>query len=194
MAGRRGVQAVIGHYRTAAALLAFTLLGAAPAPRVIPHPGGGPALVVPSDSPVRFTGFDKDGAAHFSGRFELSGAFIYGCEHDCEGPISVDDLSLQLVPDEALAERLPHWQERGDRMAVYIDGAARLTSSVIGRRQKAALLSGRLADVRGHITITVDDYAADFGCDYSPFYSARFVALAMPPKLAQIELDGAFGC
>jgi hypothetical protein len=180
--------------RIATALAALILLGAASAPTVIPHPGGGPALVVPSDSPVRFTGFDKDGAAHFSGRFELSGAFTYGCEYDCEGPVGEDSLSFQLVPDRQLARRLPHWENRGDGMVLYIDRAVRLTRLIATRQQQAGLLSGKLTDVRGRISITVDDYVADFGCDYSPAYSARFVALAKPPELAQIEVDGDFGC
>ena len=79
-------------------------------------------------------------------------------------------------------------------MAVYVDRADRLASSITTRQQHAALLSGKLADVRGRLAITVDDYVADFGCDYSPAYSARFVELAKPPQLAQIEVDGDFGC
>lgn len=182
------------YSRAAIGVLALALVGAAPPAKVIPHPGGGPALVVPRNSPVRFTGFDKNGAAHFSGRFELSGAFTYGCEYDCEGPVEEDSLSLALVPDTELAKRLPHWEDRGDRMAVYVDRADRLASSITTRQQHAALLSGKLADVRGRLAITVDDYVADFGCDYSPAYSARFVELAKPPQLAQIEVDGDFGC
>jgi hypothetical protein len=143
---------------------------------------------------VQFTGFDKDGVAHFSGRFELSGAFVYGCEYDCEGTVGENSLSFDLVPDPELAKRLPHWEERGDDMVVSIDGADPLAPSLATREQKAALLSGKLDDVRGRIAITVDDYSADFGCDYSPYYSARFVALAKPPRLAQIDVDANFAC
>ena len=177
-----------------AALLLSLMVGAAPADKVIPHPGGGPALIVPSASPVKFKGFDKDGVAHFRGRFELRGAFTYGCEYDCEGSAAENSLSFELIPDADLAKRLPHWQERGDGMVIYIANADRLESAVATRQQEAALLSGKLAGIRGRISITVDDYTADFGCDYSPAYSARFVALKKPPKLAQVEIKADFGC
>lgn len=177
-----------------AALLAFVSIGAAPGDRTVPHPGGGPSLVIPADSPVKFRGFDKDGAAHFTGHLLLTGSFIYGCEVDCEGPVTEGDLEIQVLPDPELARRLPHWKDRGKGMVIDIEPQGRLGQSLATGKQRAELLAGKRPDVRGRISIIVDDYVTDFGCDYSPAYSARFVKLAKPPMLAQIPVDGDFGC
>jgi hypothetical protein len=181
--------------RVLTALFSLALLGAAPADRVIPHPGGGPALVIPAGSPVHFRGFDKNGVAHFSGRFLMTGSFTYGCNVDCEEvPLPRGNLDFNLVPDLELMKRLPHWQDRGDDMVIYIDRASRLESAIVSQKQLAGLLSGKDQDVRGRIAIMVDDYTADFGCDYSPAYSARFVSLPKPPTIAELKVDGDFGC
>jgi hypothetical protein len=166
--------------------LAAILAGATPAQKVIPRPAGGPALVDPAGSPVRFRGFDKEGAARFDGRFVLSGYFTYGCEYDCEGASAEQDLVFQIVPDPDLAKRLPRWTNSGD-LAIDIRQTEKLRSKIATKEQVSALLSGSMADVHGHIAIVVDDFAADFGCDYSPYYSARFVAVAAAPKPAEAQ-------
>jgi hypothetical protein len=179
------------------AALALTALpaGAAPGDKVYPHPGGGPALIVPAGSPVRFTGFDKNGVANFSGRFVLSGNFTYGCRLDCDTvPIDPNALELNLLPDPDLAKRLPHWDGRGNEMVVEVDRISGLRAKVASPDQIAKILSGKIQEVRGRIAIVVDHYVADFGCDYSPYYAARFVSVAKPAKLAQIEINGDFGC
>jgi hypothetical protein len=181
--------------RLFAALAALLLLGASPANRTIPRPGGGPALIIPAGSPVKFRGFDENGVAHFDGRFLLIGSFTYGCNIDCEElPIPRDNLEFNLVPDQQLMKRLPHWQDRGGDMVIYLTRTSRLERALVGQKQLAALLSGKTKDVRGRIAIMVDGYTADFGCDYSPSYSARFVSLPKPPTIAQIEVNGDFGC
>jgi hypothetical protein len=168
--------------------------GAAPGDKMYAHPGGGPALVVPAASPVRFKGFDKDGAANFSGRFTLTGTFVYGCQVDCEPPTVADNLEFEVLPDPELAKRLPHWHGKGDGMVIDISGAGKLTRTLANQRQLAALLSGKIPDIRGRISIVVDSFAADFGCDYSPYYGARFISVAKPPEIAKLEINGDFGC
>ena len=164
--------------------LATLLTAATPAQKVIPRPTGGPALISPAGSPVEFQGFDKDGAARFDGRFVLSGYFTYGCEFDCEGASAEQDLVFQILPDPDLAKRLPRWTNTGD-MVIDIREAEKLRPRIATSRQVSALLSEKSADVHGHIAIVVDNFAADFGCDYSPYYSARFVAVAAAPKPAE---------
>lgn len=86
--------------RLAMAPFVLLLFGAAPAEQLIPFPGGyGEALIMPAASPVRFSGFNKEGeqyvGARFSGRFVLTGRFSWGCNWDCDGssPISERDNS-----------------------------------------------------------------------------------------------------
>ena len=169
------------------------LVGAVPGPRTVPHPGGGPALIIPAASPVRFRGFDKNGVARFDGQFLLSGTFTLNCDM-CEQPATEDDVVLYVVPDQQFAQRMPHWQGRGDRMAIEISNIERLKHSIATSRQVAGVASGKIRELHGRISIVADHYVADLGCDNSPYYAARFVKLPRPAKLAQLKVDGDFGC
>jgi hypothetical protein len=177
-------------------LLPFLLLlaGANPPDRVFPYPGGGPALIVPARSPAQFTGFDEDGGARFSGRFVLSGTFVYHCEIECEPGMKEADLSFGIMPDRELAKRLPHWQDRGDGMIVDVSPIEKLRGKIAPRNRIDELLAGKIPDIRGRISVVVEDYSAGYGCDYSPYYSARFVSVVKPPQLAQNEAEPNFGC
>ena len=180
--------------RSLALAAALLLAGAAPGARVVPYPPGGPPLIIPAGSPVHFTGFTKDGGARFSGRFVLSGTFVYHCEVECEPGMTEKDLSLGIVPDPELAARLPHWKDRGDNMIVDLSRAGSLTGKLAPRGHVADLLAGKVPDIRGHIAVVVDRFGADYGCDYSPYYSARFISVAKPPKLASNSIEPNFGC
>jgi hypothetical protein len=173
--------------RFAAIPLAMLLAAATPTQKIIPRPTGGPALINPAESPIEFQGFDKEGTARFHGRFVLSGYFTYGCEFDCQGAsITEQDLVFRIMPDPDLAKRLPRWTNSGD-LAIDIRQMEKMKSRIATKEQVRALLSGSIVDVHGHIAILVDDFVADFGCDYSPNYSARFVAVAAPPKPAEAQ-------
>jgi hypothetical protein len=178
----------------AALFIAVIPAGAAPGDTVIARPGGGPALIVPAASPVRFTGFDENGVARFSGRFLLTGSFVYDCPADCDPGMTRDDVELQLIPDPELAARLPHWQDRGDRMVVEISTFKNIEPIIAGGHTLDDLLTGKISDVRGRLEIRVYDFAADFGCDYSPYYSAQFEALAKPIQVADVPIDGNVRC
>lgn len=174
--------------------LALLLAGAAPGERIVPYPTGGPPLIIPAGSPVHFTGFTKDGGARFSGRFVLSGTFVYHCEVECEPGMTEADLALGIVPDPALAVRLPHWQDRGDNMIVDLSRTGPLKGKLASSREVSDLLAGKVSDIRGRIAVVVDRYAADYGCDYSPYYSARFISIAESPQLAKSRIEPNFGC
>jgi hypothetical protein len=174
--------------------LALLLLGAAPAAKVIPLPHvEGEALVIPPDSPVQFRGFDKQGAAHFNGRFTVSGSFTYGCELECNPPIKEWQENFVVTPDPALAKRLPHFKLRNGATRLYVTQATRLTSTFGTPAKRVALRSGKLANLHGRVSIVVDGFEASIVCD-GPNYTARFVAVAKPAKLAASPDKTEYGC
>jgi hypothetical protein len=180
--------------RLAAALLTALLVSATPAPTIILHPDiKGEALIVPANSPVKFSHFDKYGVAHFKGRFVLNGTFfIEGCESDCPG-FAQEDLGIDVFPDPKLEASLPHWKVHNNDILMTIRPEGRLMGVVTGSRQRAALVSGKSSDIRGSIAIVVDDFQTSLECDSANF-SARFIALAKAPKIAQVEFKGNYGC
>jgi hypothetical protein len=142
---------------------------------------------------MKFVHFDKEGGAHFSGRFVLSGLFAYGCEVECQGKITEDCLVLTIVPDPEVAARLPRWKVHDNDIKIYLTREAPLARAIATPKQKAALLSGKLPEIRGHIAVVVDDFQTAIECD-SASYSARFVAIAKPPKRETKAPDGNYGC
>jgi hypothetical protein len=178
--------------RTLVALLSLALISATPAgkAREIPWvPGSDEAIVIPAASPVRFKGFNKDHYAVFSGRFVLTGTFVYGCNVDCDPPNP--DVEADIIPDPGSA--LPHWKLRSGDMLIYLVDGERLANQIVSRQERAALLAGKVKDVRKHVSILVDDFQAGIECD-SPFYSARFIAVAKPLKLASAKTEANYGC
>jgi hypothetical protein len=180
--------------RIALVPVAALLMSATPQARVIPLANGeGEALVVPANSPVRFSGFGKYDVARFRGRFVLTGTFVYGCEIECEPPLQSDEVFVRIVPDAASAAILPRWMIRNGDMRIYLVGGDRLANAIVTRSEKAALLAGKVGDVRRQVAIVVDDYRAGIECD-SASYTARYVSLARPAQLASAKMEGDFGC
>lgn len=174
--------------------LALLMVGAAPAARVIPLPDDQEeALIIPAGSPVKFRNFDQYGRAHFSGRFVLTGSFTYGCEVDCDGPVRDAFFRFDVVPDPVLAARLPHWKVHHNDTMISVSREAPLVRRITTLKQRADIKSQRVPDIRGRITIVVEEFEAGLDCDSANF-SARFVALAKPPSFARIELNGNYGC
>lgn len=175
------------------------LLSAAPSPQVIPLPdkeAAGEALVIPADSPVQFRGWNKYGYAQFAGRFVLTGRFMYGCgESDCQGdgPIKESDLTLSVVPDPALAARLPNWKIRHNDMMILISRWRPLKHSLGTAAERRLLLSGKTPYLSGRISIVVDHFETGIECDSANF-GARFVEVTKPPKLALTQFTGDYGC
>jgi hypothetical protein len=185
--------------RVAVLPLALLLISATRAEQVIRVPGNEEeALIVPYDSPVKFRYFDGYGVAHFTGRFILTGTFTYECA-DCESGAPIDppakesDITLEIVPDATLSARLPHWKVHKQDVMIDIRRASLLRGMIASQRQRADLLSGKLDAVRGRVAITIEDFQTDIECD-SAGYWANFVSVVRPPKLAQVRLDGNYGC
>jgi hypothetical protein len=177
----------------AAIPMAALITGATPAPQYIPLGDYDESMVVPANSPVTFRHFGKHhDSAYFSGRFVLEGVFILDCDY-CEPGYKDNQLRLIIVPDPAIAARLPHWKRHDNDIAIFITDARPFIDAISTSAERTALLSGKLVEVRGRAAIVVDRYEADLECD-SADYSAHFVAIAKPPELAEVELKGDFGC
>ena len=182
--------------RSLIALLSLALVSAAPAHQAafIPwNPGDEEGLVIPASSPVRFTHWDKEHYARFSGRFVLTGTFVYGCNVECGPPMQDADIEADIIPDPALAAALPHWKLRNGDLLIYLVDGERLAKQIVTRRERAALMAGKVPDVRKHVAIVVDDFQTGIECD-SPFFSARFIALAKPVQIAQRKVEPNYGC
>jgi hypothetical protein len=176
----------------AAISLAVVAVGAAPGPRYVPLGKYGEAVVIPSGSPVKFHHFDQYDSALFSGKFVLEGVFVLDCDF-CEPGYKDNEIRLSIVPDPAIAGRLPRWKVHREDVSIVITNAAAFLRAVSTPTQRKLLLSGKLDEVRGRAAIVVDQYEAHLDCD-SANYSARFVAIAKPPKVAKAKVKGDFGC
>lgn len=181
--------------RALIASLSLALMSASPnsKPREIPSGLGEEALVVPDGSPVHFLRYDKDYLGRFSGQFVLTGTFFYGCEIECDPPLQKDQVFAAIVPDPVVASTLPHWKIRNNDMRIYLVNGDRLARKIVSPAERAAILSGKLDDIRRHVAIVVNDFRAGIDCD-SASYSAHFVAIAKPAQVATAKLDGDYGC
>lgn len=178
--------------RTAAIPLAALIVGAAAGPSYIPLGKYDEGLVIPANSPVMFQHFDQYDSAQFRGTFVLEGVFVLDCDF-CEPGYKDNEIRLSIIPDPAIAARLPHWKKHDNDIAIVITNAGSFMRAVSTPDQRRLLLSGKLDEVRGRAAIVVDQYEASLDCD-SADYSARFVAIAQPPKIAKVEFKGDFGC
>jgi hypothetical protein len=172
---------------------ALLLLGAAPAPTIIPHPEyANHRLIIPHDSPVKFRRWQEHGVAIFDGQFVLAGSWSYGCAFDCGDPPDEAYYQFELRPDPAFAGRMPHWNSSSD-MSVIITREDRLVRSVVAPDLRAALRADKVPYVMGRVSIVVDEFRTGFSCD-SPYFSARFVAIAKAQKLARPDFSGVSSC
>ena len=180
--------------RLAVLPIAALLISAAPAAQEIPWRGSGSrwVLVVPHGSPVKFRGWHEYGYARFEGRFVLTGEYALTLTDNCERPGTEDCLTLDIEPDPAIAARLPHLKDDSD-VWITIRDERRFLRSIAGPQQRAALLAGKIRSVTGRTSIVVDQLWAGGDCEQA-WYSARFVAIAKPSKLARTEFTGGFGC
>ena len=144
---------------------------------------------------MRFRSWHKYGYAQFDGRFVLTGAYALTLTSPelCEARRREDCLVMDIEPDRAIAARLPHLKNGRRDMWITIRNERRLIQSIISSRQRVALLAGKTQSVTGRTSIVVDQFSVAGDCD-SVWYSARFLAIARPPKLARGRFSGGFGC
>jgi hypothetical protein len=182
------------HARLVAIPFALVLMSAVPADQVIALPGlEGEAIVIPHNSPVHFRGWGENDVAHFSGKFVLAGTYSYGCEFCDDWPIKTDELSLKIVPDAAMASRLPHWRLRSGNKGIFIDASKSLNRTIGTPDELRALKAGKIDDIHGNVSVLVDHFDAAIECDGAA-YSARLVAVIKRPTVRRNNLDGSYGC
>lgn len=152
----------------------------------------GETLVIPAASPVKFTGFEEH-VSRYKGQFTLTGTLVYRCDVDCDVPIDPRNFVIFVIPDPAQAQSLPYWKTRRSEIHVYFENDEALAKSVISTAERKSLLSGKTADIRKRVALTVDDFILGIDCD-SASYRARFVALAKPPVLVRSRKAIDAGC
>src|SRR4030095_16057270 len=105
-------------------------------------------IVIPAGSPLRLISSsspNRDIQAAFRGRFTLSGSYKvegYG-----------EEASLTFWPDRKSRDMLPHWQDRDVPEEMDISHAWAFAQAVLPPDQLQKLKTGKLASVRGRVTI-----------------------------------------
>ena len=88
---------------------------------------------------------------------------------------------------------MPYWKTRRSEIRIQFDNGEQLAEAVVGAAERKALLAGKVSDVRKRVSLKVDDFRLGLDCD-SAFYSARFVAIARPPRIARTSRQMDEGC
>ena len=171
------------------------LISATPARRQIEFPRSDWVIAIPLGSPVKFDRWRDPATAQFDGRFVLTGEYALQLIPDelCGLQTREDCLVLEVKPDRAIANRLPHVEDRGGELWITIRDERRLIDGIVTRSQRAALLGGKTQSVTGRVSIIVDQFWVGGECD-GVWYSARFVKLAEPLQLARTKFKGGVGC
>lgn len=132
-------------------------------------------VAVPERSPARFSRHDHEGVAWFSGRFQLTGTYIYGyVTDDPKAENTTGDLQLVFIPDRRERRKLPYWRLGGRVDEVLIVNSDAFVQAVIDPALVAALKRRELEALRGQITVVVEDYRVQVDCNW-PTYQVAFV-------------------
>lgn len=183
--------------RSLATVLACAMLAHGSAalsePGASPDPPA-PRLHTPPDSPVGRGTVDPERLfATFAGRFVLTGEFTYGCRVDCTAPIDPEGMALQVVPDPALAKRLPYWgYGKPKPIVIEIFNADLFVARAISEDQMRKLRSGELAFVTGRVVMEVEALRTGIECD-SVWYGADLVRVLEAPVPKAVPPAGG-GC
>lgn len=174
------------------AFLGLPAVAASPDPKTVPF-GNSDRLIVPTDSPVRFSGFDSKQppmTAAFEGRFLLTGTYYYG-DNDFNDS-GDDDPSLYaflpqayIIPDDDVATRLPRFAIRNRRQTIFISNPSAFAGAVVSKALARRVRCRHCGDVTGHIAIWVDRFTAGIECDNS-VYEVRFLSIYKPARLALV--------
>ena len=175
------------------AVLALFLqpLAAADSPSTIPLPRGVDMIVIPPDSPVRFTSMGKHGLAKFNGRFVLSGTYYYGDNEYNDGPEVY--LTLYFVPDPQVAARLPYFKIRGRPNVIFITNSDDFVKAVIPKRTLGKLARKGSPHASGKVSIWADGLKTRIECD-APEYMAHFASVYKPATQLVAAYKPDVGC
>jgi hypothetical protein len=145
-------------------------------------------IVFPPGSPVAPVATDEPAAAHFAGRFTMTGRI------HVETAAAGADPVLYFVPDERIARHLPYFADLGRVQRIEFDNPATFLEDAIPADIRTRLASGGIAAVAGRARIVVDGLHASVDCD-QPAYAVSFVAaelveLAAVPRASPPDRDG----
>src|ERR1700712_689922 len=114
--------ASVNRFATAFAAVLLLVQPVIAKPVEIALPDKADTVVVPDGSPLKFSKFDAEHQAVFTGNLTLSGTFYYG-DNEYNDGTSVD-LTLYFMPDAATVAHLPYLKTRGKaENLVVTDGA-----------------------------------------------------------------------
>ncbi len=159
--------------------------------RIIPVPGGHDAIVVPSNSPVRFAAFKALNAARFEGRFILSGTYTYGDEIGKDS--SQRNLMLSFTPDPGNAARLPYRKNYGRIDTVSIVNKDEFIRAAIPKKKLAAVRTGRVPYATGKIAMWADALEVYVECD-TQYSTVHFISIYKPARLLAARSVPESGC
>jgi hypothetical protein len=166
---------------TRIALLLLLFLGAsalaAPPPKPVPfHDAKGrgiDSIIIPLNSPVRFTGWLEGNVARFEGRFVLEGTYYYG--DAAHGPEFSGE--AHIVPDRNA--RFPLLVKRNGLRTITIDNPEIFAEAVIpaGVLKSVRRKGGGYAS--GHVAIRAEGFTIGIVCD-RPSYGTHFASIYRP--------------
>jgi hypothetical protein len=140
----------------------------------------GDELVVPPDSPARFSAFEQYEVADFTGQFVLTGTYRYGyLTKNPADDATYGELDLYFVPDRKFAATLPYWRRRGKVSEVHFKNDKAFVKAVISNDVVMKLRRKKIFSTSGRASIWVENYQAWLECD-SPNYAVRFISLHNP--------------
>jgi hypothetical protein len=155
---------------------------------------GGIDLVVPADSPARPLATDRDrGFVEFDGRFVISGPYSIECDELLDEPCTRDNVVLFIEPDATLFERLPKWENGGDKPLIAITHATGFIEANLDSSTLEQLQSGSIMRKTGHASFVVENFATGLDCE-AAWYSARLVSFGSVASADDRTPQGTTGC
>ena len=131
------------------------------------------SILIPLQSPVRFSGWLEGNVARFEGRFVLEGTYYYG--DSASGSDFVGE--AHIVPDRNA--RFPLLMKRSGARAIKIDNPEIFAQTVIpaGVLQSVRRKGGGYAS--GHVAIRAEGFTVAIACD-RPSYGTHFASVYRP--------------
>jgi hypothetical protein len=149
-------------------------------------------IAVPADSPVHYSGSSKkygdEPVANFPEKFLLTGTYYYGDNDfndsgDQNPSKYVFDPMAYIVPDTAIAARLPHFVKRGGPVFIFLKNPVAFARAVVPDRTARQVRCRTCGVASGHIEVWVDQLSVGIACD-NPDYEARFLSVNRLRKTA----------
>jgi hypothetical protein len=176
----------------AAFVIALVATSSARADREIPF--NTDRITIPADSPVHYSGSSKkygdEPVANFPGKFLLTGTYYYGDNDfndsgDQNPSKYVFDPQAYIVPDAAIAARLPHFVKRGGPSFIFLKNPAAFARVALPDQMAQRVRCRTCGTTSGHIAIWIDQLTVGIVCD-NPDYEVRFLSVDRPSKAALV--------